>query len=300
MVSAKKYKAKVLLFGEYTVLKGSNALAIPSSLFSGAWGFNEDLSKSQSILHELHDYLHELSFEKVIYQSAQFKADLDQYLVFDSSIPIGYGVGSSGAVCAAIFDQYFQKKQALQSQELQEILGQMESFFHGESSGLDPLISYLDQAILIQNAARKKVALPTADHAHVLFLLDTKISRRTAPLVHTFLKKYQSNLKFQQALEAELSTFNNQAIQEYLAGDWKALFRTIREISAFQLAHFVEMIPSYFHSIWKTGLNSGHFRLKLCGAGGGGFLLGISSHWETTQSTLTQLGIIAEQLKLIE
>jgi mevalonate kinase len=32
------------------------------------------------------------------------------------------------------------------------------------------------------------------------------------------------------------------------------------------------MIPSQFIPLWKTGLNSDLFYLKLCGSGGGGFL----------------------------
>jgi mevalonate kinase len=35
------------------------------------------------------------------------------------------------------------------------------------------------------------------------------------------------------------------------------------------------MIPQSFQDLWQQGLDEGHFALKLCGAGGGGFLLGM-------------------------
>jgi mevalonate kinase len=32
--------------------------------------------------------------------------------------------------------------------------------------------------------------------------------------------------------------------------------------------------------LWETGLETGDFCLKICGAGGGGFLLGFAKDWE--------------------
>ena len=39
-----------------------------------------------------------------------FEADLESGMYFDSSIPQGYGVGSSGALVASIYDKYAQDK----------------------------------------------------------------------------------------------------------------------------------------------------------------------------------------------
>ena len=71
-------------------------------------------------------------------------------LYFDSSIPQGYGVGSSGALVAAIYDKYASDKITVLENltrdkllKLKSIFSMMESFFHGKSSGLDPLNSYL-------------------------------------------------------------------------------------------------------------------------------------------------------------
>ena len=77
---------------------------------------------------------------------------------FDSSIPQGFGVGSSGAIVAAIYDNYSQDKIAsdanMSNEEfigLKKIFGTLESYYHGKSSGLDPLICYLNLPVLIKS-----------------------------------------------------------------------------------------------------------------------------------------------------
>ena len=53
--------------------------------------------------------------------------DLAQKMYFDSSIPQGYGVGSSGALVAAIYDQYAHDKitvlENLTKEKLQSLKG---------------------------------------------------------------------------------------------------------------------------------------------------------------------------------
>jgi mevalonate kinase len=43
------------------------------------------------------------------------------------------------------------------------------------------------------------------------------------------------------------------------------------------------MIPNAFHQFWKSGLANDAYYLKLCGSGGGGFLLGFTADWEAVQ-----------------
>ena len=78
-------------------------------------------------------------------------------MYFDSSIPQGYGIGSSGALVASIYDQYaLDKITVLENltkeklQHLKTVFAAMESFFHGKSSGLRPFeqlfeFTYFDQ-----------------------------------------------------------------------------------------------------------------------------------------------------------
>jgi mevalonate kinase len=46
------------------------------------------------------------------------------------------------------------------------------------------------------------------------------------------------------------------------------------------------MIPQNFHKIWKMGIESNDYFLKLCGSGGGGYILGFSEDFEKAKSVL--------------
>ncbi|NJL74493.1 MAG: hypothetical protein HC892_05070 [Saprospiraceae bacterium] len=54
--NCKNYPAKLLLFGEHTLLKGSQGLAVPSAQFSGSWQQHLD-GKLDTSLQQWHDYL---------------------------------------------------------------------------------------------------------------------------------------------------------------------------------------------------------------------------------------------------
>ena len=46
------------------------------------------------------------------------------------------------------------------------------------------------------------------------------------------------------------------------------------------------MIPAQFHDLWKKGLDTGDYYLKLCGSGGGGYILGFTEDLEKAEKTL--------------
>jgi mevalonate kinase len=75
------------------------------------------------------------------------KNDVETGMYFDSSIPQGYGVGSSGALVAAIYDRYAQDKNCSREFNSWKLLQLKYSLkwklFSRKSSGLDPLNSYL-------------------------------------------------------------------------------------------------------------------------------------------------------------
>lgn len=288
----KTYKAKLLLFGEYTVISGSDALAMPCDLFFGHWDFNKKEAGRQRVLYELLKYLSKLEFQEVHFQELSFKKALDSELYFNSNIPIGYGAGSSGALCAAVFDQFYQKDNALDMFTLKKILGEIENFFHGSSSGLDPLICYLDKAVKLHDGKINSVSIPENKSPYHFFLLDTGIPRKTEPLVNLHLKKIKSDEGFNILVSEKLSALNNLAIKAYLSDDRQSLFQTLHEISLFQSEYFKEMIPESCIEIWQKGLDSTDFKIKLCGAGGGGFLLGMTNNYEKTKGSVSHFNII--------
>ena len=156
------FYSKILLFGEYGIIKDSKGLSIPYSFYNGALKKEDNPSatalQSNIKLKDYVDYLITIDAEIVTFDIDKLKDDVASGMYFDSSIPQGYGVGSSGALVAAIYDKYaFNKITVLENLtrekllKLKEIFSAMESFFHGKSSGLDPLNSYLSIPILINS-----------------------------------------------------------------------------------------------------------------------------------------------------
>ena len=276
---AKTYPAKLLLFGEYTILEGASALAIPYPAFSGRW--THDSPSPDPTLGQLADFLaSQLALGELTgpVDLPAFRKDIAEGLRFASDIPTGYGLGSSGALTAAVYDAYFQKIDQTPDR-LKQLLAQIEAFFHGASSGTDPLICYLQRAILLEGKDRwRTVDIPPEDAAGKagLFLLDTGISRQTGPLVQRFLEKCAVE-SYRTRLRKQLAPAVDAAIRAFLEADWLTLTEQFRSISRLQWELFAEMIPEPVSSHWEAGLYGGTEVYKLCGAGGGGFLLGLTA-----------------------
>ena len=268
----RNYPAKILLFGEYTILLGTPALAVPIQNFRSQWDFSDAPHPSQVHLHSLLQYLkkEQCSFLDL----HAFDKDMKKGLLYDTTIPIGYGAGSSGSVSAAILHRYAtqtSKDQAKIRTQLQFI----EDNFHGKSSGLDPLVSYYQKPVLIDEEKQVKL-LPDLDWKGLgtFFLIDTLKSRSTAPLVEAFKERLQKEEGYESDLKDILVPDVKQAINNLRAGNATALFDNMHSISMFQFKYFKTMILPSFHDLWLKGLSGDLFKLKLCGAGGGGYILG--------------------------
>lgn len=285
--SEKLFCSKILLFGEYSIIQNSMALSIPFPLFNGELVFKSrgkdgEVAGNGELL-SFSEYLRDLLSQKDLnfsFDLNSFLFDIGQGLVFSSTIPSGFGVGSSGALVAAIFHRYgklLSPKKELEILQLREVFAKMESHFHGKSSGIDPLISYLNDPLLIRSQKDLGVVrLPSFPENHgAMFLMNTGRPRRTEPLVNLFLEKCKEE-KFMEICLREFIPIANECITHFLEGDREKLFKAFATLSLFQFQHLSPMIPNLFRSIWEKGLESGDYTLKLCGAGGGGFLLGIT------------------------
>ena len=159
------FYSKILLFGEYGIIEDSKGLSIPYNFYKGALKIpNKKNSISKASNKILRGFLKHLKSSKIKLNLDKFSSDIDKGLYFNSSIPEGYGIGSSGALVAAVYDKYaFERITVLENLtrekliNLKNIFSIMESYFHGKSSGLDPLNSYLSIPILINSRKDIKV-----------------------------------------------------------------------------------------------------------------------------------------------
>lgn len=270
----KNYQSKILLFGEYAVLNGKTTLAVPIANYFGHWATatiqqTTASNRSRKSLWQLLSYIQTQPNLRDLCNSYQFNKDLDAGQYFESNIPEGYGLGSSGAVVAAVFDSYFEPIEDIG--QLRQTLAAMESCFHGSSSGLDPLVSYANSPILIE--ANTPTRLPVQNFPITFHLIDTHLHRNTSPLVKEFAnKKLDLSNNFQRALE-DFYAYNQAAAAAWQTSDISHLRQAIRDISAWQWQHFQFTIPDIVKNLWQKGLSTGLFSIKICGAGGGGFML---------------------------
>ena len=293
------FYSKILLFGEYGIIKDSKGLSIPYNFYNGALKMDENSTQSavdsNLNLNKFHQYLTGIDTELVVFDLAQLEKDINSGMYFDSSIPQGYGVGSSGALVAALYDKYAQDKITVLENltrekllKLKAIFSEMESFFHGKSSGLDPLNSYLSIPILINskdNIEATGIPSQNTNGKGAVFLLDSGIIGETAPMVGIFMEKMKQE-GFRTMLKNQFIKHTDACVEDFLKGDINSLFRNTKQLSKVVLNHFKPMIPKQFHTIWKAGIESNAYYLKLCGSGGGGYILGFTEDFQTAQKAL--------------
>ena len=293
------FYAKIILFGEYGIIFDSMALTIPFTHFHGELIFSDpykytdlDLAnESNSQLKEYAAYLRKLQIENKTecqIDVDSFKRDIEKGLYFESSIPHSYGLGSSGALVAAVYDAYAKNKingsrslKPSEMLELKSVFAQQESFFHGRSSGIDPLNAYIRFALLIKNRdVITSITIPrNRDEGDgAIFLVNTGGPGRTEPLVHLFLEKCRLE-KYNNVIINEYIPLTNRCITSLVEGDLNDFFDSLHKLSDLQLQYMNPMIPYHFQEHWKNGLDSDDYTLKLCGSGGGGYLLGFTKEF---------------------
>lgn len=286
MSKGKTYPSKIMLVGEYGVVVGGSALTIPFDRYEASVREKGDIPRgkegqaedSQQYLEKIFDYISGLSGD-----SFHAAPDMDLFTHkkndywLEVNIPIGYGIGSSGAVSAAIFDLFFPGSPKLTLEQQRDDLALIESFFHGKSSGVDALTCFTKTALYFHtdgSIRRVKVDPSKISGGYRLFLLDSGERFDTAPLVKHFLEQ-MDNSAYASSIRYEFLVINQKLI-EILLGEREAdpalLFRAI---SDFQFTHFRKMIPVSMVDAWLEGQISNEYYLKLNGSGGG-FMLGIT------------------------
>ncbi|MEL6394156.1 MAG: hypothetical protein AAFR97_15540, partial [Bacteroidota bacterium] len=260
------FPAKVLLFGEHTVLYGGRALAVPFERFSAKWVRRE--SADQRLL-DLGDYLRKSKEKRNWLSVDQFIEDISNGWQLDSNVPLGYGVGSSGTVCAAVYARYARGEDA-DLTTIRQRLASIESFFHGSSSGLDPIVSLRNSPMIADASGCQETTVNDRMLAHI-FLLDSGQARRSSTIIPELRQRFETNTGWRELVRAEWMQPTEQLIQNMITNEYSdELEAPLRRLSNFQFEHLGQLIPGQFHQF----KNESSFCLKLCGAGGGGFLIG--------------------------
>lgn len=266
--------SKLLLFGEHSVLVGLPAVTLP------LWDFTSRLKFSGSGKQEMQSGLMLKEFARYLQQENDFKKAIDvdklidlinQGLYLDSDIPAGYGLGSSANVCVAVY-KAFNFGISVDTAYLKDFYGKMESYYHGKSSGIDPLVVHAEKPLMVNSSGigflNDDVRFPEGMN---IYLLNSGIPRNAADMVNTFRQLYEDadyrknfHRHYQPALEKITNTILN--------GE-RVSYGMLRELSFRQLQFFRKMIPESLLNIWQQHLSDDTAYFKILGAGGGGFFL---------------------------
>jgi len=282
--ASRAYYGKIMLFGEYSVMEGSSAVLIPypkvqaTLCLPGSCKPYPLALESNRSIQAFAGYLTELCHLKDIavpFDLTRFTNDVKEGLYLQSSIPENYGLGSSGALCAALFDTYSipeNPEKTFPVQDLQTIFSLMESFFHGSSSGADPLCIYLNEPLVIHHG---NYLLPghagmQARNETEFFLIDTGRKSHTGPHVQYFRNK-MGDEGYRMDFIQKYIPLVNLAVEQWIDGALKE--STLLDLSVAQLIFFQPMIPDSLREVWEKGIETGLYGLKLCGSGGGGMVL---------------------------
>ena len=270
---------------------GSEALLTPYYSAFGEWSSvinrpSAQAFESNESIRKFYNYLND-NDEFRILDLKRFEMEINAGLFFDSNIPLGYGVGSSGALVAAIFDRY-KLIEINDIPKLKTFLAKMESFFHGSSSGMDPLQCYLGKPFILSqqttdNSQQSFTILNDdfmSDDIHI-FLIDTKIKSPTAPLVERF-KELRKDAAYLDKFDNEYVPMICKCIKSLIEKNDNDFYKYLSQVSKLQIELLSHTIPEKTRDYFLTDINKDGFQVKLCGAGGGGFLLGFSNNIQKT------------------
>ena len=269
------FNSKILLFGEYGIMHDSNALSIPYKKFNGSLSKSNHLSEDQKIsnrnIESLYEYIIQEDYLNDIINSDNLKDEIDSGLYFDSNIPIGSGLGSSGALVSSIISRYSKVDlKSFSNSEIKKIMSLVESKFHGNSSGFDPAVSYFNKPMLYSNQKIKLIER-IAFKDFKVYIIDSQIDSSTKKMIKVFEDKI-SKSEFRLFFNSKFINDTNQCINHLI--NTSKLFRdSVKELSNDTLHNFQEMIPEKLKNKWKEGIKNDSYYMKLCGSGGGGFFL---------------------------
>jgi len=289
-----RYYSKVILFGEYSMIFDSTALMVPLKNFSAQWRFASHLlaqgsAASNASLQRFADYLSTLNGIKDNLDLQRFNHELYYNLFLDSNVPSGYGLGSSGTLVAAVYDAYAKQKTD-DYLKLKEIFGKMESFFHGSSSGIDPLQCYLGQPFKITPKGLQILSDDFLNKDIHICLIDTKIKSNTKPLVNHF-KKQRENPEFLRHFQTEYQPCVKACIDTMISGDKELFFNALKQLTKGQLEFLCPMITDNTLDLFTADYDF-NFGVKISGSGGGGYVLGFTDDVPKASNLLNGFEVI--------
>jgi mevalonate kinase len=256
------WPAKLLIFGEYVILDGGMALGMPltdfslqvKSVDSNTPLFSSDIQKVWNVL------------------TLNKEQSPPHALVIDSTIPIGQGLGSSAALCLALYQWGVSEKRVANRsfEERYALLRQMESVYHESSSGVDILIAAATGPVVLEMGRIPKVHTTQMRGKIWLNLIDVgKRKEKNRSWIPKVLRKFKENSEVWSSYALHTSA----GIESMVSGSHSELNRVLTELRNAQ--EKVGILSVDLHAALPN--EKSILGWKAVGAGGGGLVLMFST-----------------------
>lgn len=144
------FYGKWILSGEHAVLRGHPVIVFPlkNKQLHFSYIYNEDEIRAEfsGEYGEEIQFLFWSALERAIEILNIHHNDLNGKVLIENHIPVGSGMGASGALCVAI-GRWLQQQGYIVEANLFEFSRQLENLFHGESSGADIAVAIAGSGI---------------------------------------------------------------------------------------------------------------------------------------------------------
>jgi mevalonate kinase len=154
---------KAILAGEHAVIRGFPAIVFPVPARALRLRYTDSAGHLTVSFAGDHGDELKLLFWGVIERACEMtglhRDSIRGHFEIENTIPVGAGMGASGALSVAV-GRWFESQGQVSASELHEFCRQLENLFHGESSGLDVAIAISGQGLrFVRDGDRSRVVV---------------------------------------------------------------------------------------------------------------------------------------------
>lgn len=261
------------MLGEHFVVHGAQALAVPLKTITTQVSIVDSVVDQGSAL-ELSDDIKEDRTQS-LFQCAVERLRchyLSGKVEIRSSIPIGFGLGSSAALSVALLGALARAAHIeLSVETLNEHAYALETLVHGSPSGIDNTVVTFQRSIRFRKEAGYEQLSPA--HAFRLILASSGQPRSTMAAVQAVARRKSENPSWFDRCVRDADDLVERGISAFGCGDWKRLGAVLTANQ--KLLRDIGVSTRRIDTLVEVACAAGAYGAKLTGSGCGGFIIAL-------------------------